>query len=173
MEIVAPKSTDARPAATPEGFRGAARGKGIRYPDDIKAKALTMYAADGPAATERAFGIPQGTITRWARLSGVVCISTTKASAEAANTATLTRRLVIREKLLKCVELILDDICIGHEARERKDNAMAAAILLDKFRLEQGEPTGREEVRHDYSNRSDEDLIAEANAITRESAPHP
>jgi hypothetical protein len=169
---VAAGTTDVRQAATPAGERRAARGK-TYYSPGFKAKALAVYMTDGPAAAARSLGIPQSTLKMWAGKAGMHTSMGTKTMTEAALNARNAIRERVRGKLLNCVDLILDDISAGSEARERKDNATAAAILLDKFRLEVGEPTGREEVRHDYSDRSDEDLIAEANAITREAAPHP
>ncbi len=144
--------------------------QGTRYSDDFKAEVLAMYEVDGPAAAGHLYGVPRPTVNGWARRYGFVYVSGSKNATAAACNATKTLRERVRGKLLACVDLILDDIEANALARDRKDNAMAAAILLDKFRLEVGEVTGREEVRHDYSERPDSELIREAESILQEAA---
>jgi hypothetical protein len=48
--------------------------------------------------------------------------------------------------------------------------ATAAAILLDKYRLEQGEVQASQEFRHEFADKSDADLMREAEALLREGA---
>jgi len=158
------------------------------YTDDFKAEALAVYESDGPAATARLYEMPVRTLKDWAKLHGVHTGADSKAMTETANACLTARRARIRVKLAERAEEMLDrmaegmDIWVGSGATPVKvtidkppasvcrEFATSCGILIDKLRLEQGESTSREEVRHDYSDRSDEDLIAEANRITRDAA---
>ncbi len=41
------------------------------YPPDVRARALRVYAEDGPAAAARATGVPSGTVRQWAFRAGI------------------------------------------------------------------------------------------------------
>jgi transposase-like protein len=160
--------------------------KNPEYSDVFKDEVLATYVEKGPAEASRVHGIPTRTIGRWAKRAGAVPKDTTKMVAAAARMAVNTRRMVVREKLLCRVEEALDRMNESHTAYVGKDAtpveldkppasvckdlAYVVGILLDKFRLEVGDVTGREEVRHDYANRSDASLIEEAEAILRAAA---
>jgi len=141
------------------------------YSWDFKAEVLAMYEVDGPAAAAREFEMPVRTIMSWAQRRGLHTMAGTKKATEAARNARQVKRELIRSLLLDCIVVALGEVLReGAESRERKDNATTAAILIDKVRLELGEATAREEVRHDYADLPDEDLIAEAEGILRAAA---
>ena len=157
-----------------------------KYSDDFKAEALAVYVEDGPAATARLYGMPVRTLQSWAQRMGLRTAADTKTETEAACAKNQELRAKLRTKLLeKCVDMLerMDSPHYEYQGREQErvvypvagakecqSYATALGIMLDKFRLEVGEPTGREEVRHDYSDRSDADLIREAEGILRDAA---
>jgi len=124
-------------------------------------EALKLYLEEGPSAASRATGIPSGTIRSWASRAGVQRARTQKQAAaiEASMMRQAEKREELRELLLdRAVELLhrLDDPHIdfrGKDARQvtfpkpggmdSKNYATAAAILIDKYRLEMGEATAR------------------------------
>lgn len=133
--------------------------------------------------------MPLRTLKRWATRVGVRTEADTAEMTTAAVAKCDSLRTQLRTRLMeKCLDM-LDRMDSPHYeyqgreqervvypvagARECQSYATALGIMLDKYRLEQGEATGREEVRHEYTDRSDEDLIAEANAIAREAASNP
>ena len=156
------------------------------YSWDFRAEVLAVYEVDGPAVASRLYSVPRRTLQGWAKRAGLSTEANTKLATQAASKAQAARRIAVRAKLLQRVEEMLDRMdsmqimYVGKDAVEVqldkppasvcKDFATTVGILLDKFRLEVGEPTGREEVRHDYSDRSDEDLIREAEGILRDAA---
>ena len=158
------------------------------YSWDFKAEVLAVYEVDGPAAAARLYGVARNTVQTWARAAGISTSNETKRATEAALASLNARRLRIRDKLAERAEEMLDrmgesmTIYVGSGATpipievERpsasvcKDLATTAAILVDKLRLEAGEATERSEVHHDYTDRSDDDLIREAESILRAAA---
>jgi len=162
--------------------------RGKTYTEAQRAAVVAVYESQGLAAAHKATGVSKASIAKWAKLAGVITSSgeKTQAATEARMVAVAERRSRVKEKLLTRVEELLDRVSgtytayVGKDAVPVemdappagvcKDLAMAVGILLDKFRLESGEVTGREEVRHDFSAASDSDLIAEAEAILREAS---
>lgn len=131
-----------------------------QYTPEQKTEALAVYATDGLAAAVRATGIPKGTIRSWADRTGTSTVAPAERTAAAVEAATARRaelREDLRTKLLeKAVDMLerIDDPHVDFRGNtaERIDlerpsasdcqrYATAAAILLDKFRLEMGEAT--------------------------------
>lgn len=134
------------------------------YTDAQKTSALAIYATDGLAAAVRATGIPKGTIKSWADRTGTRTVAPaerTAAAVEAASARRAELRDDLRTKLLeKAVDMLerIDDPHVDFRgntaerieldrpsASDCQRYATAAAILLDKFRLEMGEATDRSE----------------------------
>jgi transposase-like protein len=166
------------------------------YSQEEKDKALAMYVESGLAEAVRQTGIPKGTIESWARRSGLqtFAVEKTRAATEtmeakiAATRAHLKWRLIARAVEL---EARMDEPHIDFKsagplgpmevtfpkatAQGCQQYATAIGILIDKFRLESGEVTGREEVKHgfDFGHLSDDELerktrevLSEAESIT-------
>lgn len=156
------------------------------YSDSERADALKVCEQVGLYSAVKQTGIPRATLFSWMQKAGVKTSNSekTQAATEAHLANIEERRARIRAKLLQRAEQLLDRVTgsytthVGREATPVqtdvppaaacKDLAVAVGILIDKFRLECGEVTGREEVRHDYSERTDSDLIAEAERILAE-----
>lgn len=134
---------------------------GTSYTDEQKAEALELYMEHGPAEASRLCDIPSGTIRSWAYRADLPRLRYQQ-TAEATEAATA-RRDLKREELR---ELLLDQsIDLLHrmnaehkdyrgkdavavywdraQSGSTKDYATAAAILIDKYRLEMGEATAR------------------------------
>ena len=104
-----------------------------KYTQEQRDEALALYRTDGPTAVEKKLGIPKGTVTRWAKETGVetVSVSTTRAGTEAASVYAKSRRAEL-------AKLLLDD---AHRLREQlwqparlvsfggKDNTLAETML--------------------------------------------
>lgn len=133
------------------------------YTDKQKTEALELYMEHGPAEASRQCDIPSGTIRSWAYRADLPRLRYEKT--EAATKASSARAELKREELR---ELLLDQAVDllhrmnsphkdfkGKDADEvwwdlapsgaTKDYATAAAILIDKYRLEMGEATSRTE----------------------------
>lgn len=135
------------------------------YTDEQKAEALALYVEAGPTAVAVQLGIPKQTVQQWARADGLRTVRNER-TAEAVEAARVDRELTrerLRDAMLaKALDLIdrMDDEHIDFRGKDAKrvtfpkpspsgcqSYATAAAILLDKVRLELGEVTGRTEVR--------------------------
>jgi transposase-like protein len=155
------------------------------YSWDFKAEVLAVYQVDGPASAAREYGISRDCVQRWARAAGLSTSAETKKQTEAALDSLAARRLRIRDKLAEYAEKTLDRLgedftfatkdgiiitLDGPPPGACKDLCTAAAILIDKLRLEAGEATTRGEVVHDYAKLSDAELIEEAERILSDAA---
>jgi hypothetical protein len=152
---------------------------------------MDLYVEFGPAEAARLTGISRGYICRMAKAEGLQCLSAwrneTNTIASAAKAAR--KRAQLQELMLDtAIDLVqrthrphieymmqgtLGPVKVTYDlppASSCKAYATSAAILLDKYRLEKGEVTGRDEHRHEFSTRTDDDLIAEAEALLREAA---
>ena len=137
------------------------------YTDAEKKRALDLYVLYGPCRASRETGIHKGTITRWAKKLGLETKSLVRmAEANEAREARITsKRLQLKELLIsKAVDLArrMDEPHIDFKgsgnlgpteveypkapAAACQNYATSIGILIDKFRLENGEVTGREEV---------------------------
>jgi hypothetical protein len=162
------------------------------YSWDYRAEVLALYVEDGPAATAKLYGMPRRTIQNWAKAAALGTSASSKKTTEAALISQAARRAIVHDLLIQRVQEMLERMdspmttWVGSGATpveveiERppasvcKDLATTAGILLDKFRLEAGESTSREEVLHEYPDiaaLSDDELeaaiVREAEGITR------
>ncbi|MEX2439673.1 MAG: transposase [Actinomycetota bacterium] len=137
-----------------------------RYSAAEKETALALYVDVGPKEAARRTGIAQGTIASWARRAGVKTRTTSKAQAatEAAAAKAEQLRAELRIKLLEKANEALDLMDKPHidfrgkDAQEvqfprasptgYREYAVTVGILLDKFRLENGESTDRKAIAH-------------------------
>jgi len=74
-----------------------------KYTQEQRDEALALYHTDGPTAVEKKLGIPKGTVTRWAKETGVetVSVSATRAGTEAASVYAKARRVELATLLLE------------------------------------------------------------------------
>lgn len=133
------------------------------YTDKERRDAVALVAEHGLAYTWRETGIPKPTLARWADDAGVERTGTEKTRAA---TAALTERhahlrQVVRLELLEKVADLIERMDAPHVEFKGKDAdkveypiapagavqnyATSIGILIDKYRLEMGEATGREE----------------------------
>jgi transposase-like protein len=162
-----------------------------KYTPEQKQEALASVVAVGQSATAKQMGIPVGTVSVWARRAGVKAsyVEKMREATEAKEAKNKALRAELHGLLLEqAVKLMkrMDDPHIDFKpggalgpvevtfpvapAAACQHYATSVGILIDKYRLENGEVTGREEVRHDFSSRSTDDLIAEAESILRDAA---
>jgi transposase-like protein len=132
-----------------------------RYDDDTKARAVALAVEHGPTEAGRLTGVKPGTIRSWCSRSGVAteAAERTAAATDAAKARRETKREELRTLLIeKAVDLVnrMDEEHIDFRGKDAgrvtfpkapaqacQQYATAAAILLDKFRLELGESTDR------------------------------
>lgn len=126
------------------------------YSWDFKAEVLATYEVDGPAATARLYGMPVWTLKSWATTLGLHTSAETKKATETARAKNEVLRAELRTKLLeKCVDMLgrMDSPHYEYQGRQQErvvypvagakecqSYATALGIMLDKFRLEVGEP---------------------------------
>ena len=134
-----------------------------KYTPDQKTEALELYVEHGPAEASRQCGIPSGTIRSWAYRADLPRLryeKTTEAT-KAAQAGAEQKRSELRELLLDQAIDLLHRMNAPHKdfkgkdattvwwdtapSGATKDYATAAAILIDKYRLEMGEATNRVE----------------------------
>lgn len=136
-----------------------------KYTPQERLDALAIYEKDGLATAARATGFPKGTIVAWAHHAGIQGPKPESVlAANAHHKAELeVRRTKLRGELLfKALDLLerMDKPHTDFKGKEAleveypiapaaavRDYANAAGILIDKFRLEMGEATGRTESR--------------------------
>ena len=137
------------------------------YSPERKAEALAACAEWGQYRASKELGIPQRTIGRWAQAAGIVSRrdEKLKAAHEAYEANIAVKRAELKQLLIdKAVDLAhrMDEEHIDFKsagpagpmevtypkatAQACQQYATAIGILIDKFRLESGEVTGREEV---------------------------
>lgn len=136
------------------------------WPPELKAEALRIWQAEGPAAASKATGIPNGTIGAWAVRAALQPLHRNRVPL-AALEVIREQRAAMREELeLRMLEVALrlvqrieqphvELVSSGGvvqpvelpvaPAKAAQAYATAAAILLDKYRLERGEATDRTE----------------------------
>lgn len=148
-----------------------------KYSDERRQEALTAYTEHGAAEASRRLDIPARTIRDWANKAGVVAAADTKKT----ETARATQERRITEKRAKLRELMLDQAIdlMGRmndphidfkgtgaqqveyptpRSGDVRNYAVAVAVLVDKFRLESGDPTAHQ--HHTGDNQLDKDLQA-------------
>lgn len=138
------------------------------YTAEETTDALAVYVEHGLATAHRETGIPKSTLQKWARREGLDLGAIAGAHAERTLNASAARaqscealRLELREQLLVVAGGLLDRIDMVHIEFRGKDAAQveypnapasacrdyvwSTAVLIDKYRLEVGEVTGRTE----------------------------
>lgn len=153
------------------------------YTDAERVQALALYETDGPTAVEERLGVPKQTVSDWAKAAGVRTVRNERTAA-AVDAARLDRELVreqLRDEMLRrALDLLgrMDEPHVDFKGKDASEvtypkpspsgcqsYATAAAILLDKFRLEVGEVTGRTETRtSDHLDREIEELVEQLQA---------
>lgn len=141
-----------------------------KYSDDLKARALELYAEHGPAEAHRMLRddgheIPKGTLFGWAHRDGVHGgdSSQTKAATEKARARMESKRIAIAEWLLDQASELLDRmdeeqidfrgkdadkvVFPRANAKDVQSLAIAAAVCIDKSQLLAGEATAINEER--------------------------
>lgn len=148
------------------------------YTAEQKAEALRLYVEVGLCQSAKLTGIPKSTIRDWAKAEGIHTDGSAKtvAATEAAKAKADRLRKELHARLLeKAVDLLgrMDEPHIDFKgggplgpsevtfpkapADACKAYATAVGILIDKYRLETGEVTAREEHRHEHHSESDLD----------------
>lgn len=135
------------------------------WPDDIKQQALELLAGERTFYEVRdATGVPVGTLHRWAEAAGLEhSDEKTRAANERRRDRLAAKREAIAEQFLDRVEDLMGRMdephvvgylkngeAVVHDqgaSADCKNYMTAAAIALDKFRLEMGEVTSRTETR--------------------------
>lgn len=154
------------PAARKKGGGRKAVPPRKPYPEQKREQALALYVSHGPREASRRTKIPANTISSWARRAGLKTKveSITEKATAAAQAQAEKRRARIRAELLAKIEDILTRMDAEHidfrgkDARKVtfpkpsptgvREYAVAIGVLLDKYRLEMGEVTGRQSFEH-------------------------
>lgn len=156
----------------------------MKYTDEQKQEALNLYVEHGATEAAHLTSIPKRTLLRWATDAGMAQARAKKTEAARTQLARQqdARRLQLQNLLLeKAVDLIqrMDKPHIDFRGKDEieypiatsgdvRNYATAAAILIDKFRLERGESTSRTEVTSD-----DSDIDREVRRLVDELARQP
>ena len=135
------------------------------YTEDEKRDALLAYVDHGPAEAARQTGISPLTISSWARRAGVHtnAVAKMKEATEALRARQDEMREELRVRMLHKALDLIDRMDAPHVEFKGKDASLVTypvapagavqnyatsiGILLDKYRLEMGEATGRTEHR--------------------------
>ncbi len=133
------------------------------YTDTQKAEAVTLYLEHGTAEASKHTGISGRSITRWANATGLVSQDRQKTDQAREQLArrNAERREHVKTLLLEKAEDLLGRMDQPHidfkggkaeqvtypiaTSGDVKNYAVAVAVLIDKYRLESGEATGRVE----------------------------
>lgn len=147
-----------------------------RYTDEERVEGVRIALEKSVAEAAEAVGAPRQTVRDWIRDAGIdytpVYDEVTARRVEVANAAQAAARAELRTLLVESAVKVLkrlDRETIDFRgkdarkvtfpeapARDARDLAIAAAILLDKYRLEAGEATDRVETR-DITDQFDDD----------------
>ena len=153
------------------------------YTDKQKREAVELYLKHGTTKAAKQSGISYRSILRWAAASGIVSQdrAKTEAAREELARRNSERREKIKDQLLDKMNDLLERMDAPHVDFKGKDAGMVTypiatsgdvknyavsfAVLLDKYRLEMGEVTGRvETVGVDRAVQVVEDEIAKMRA---------
>ena len=133
----------------------------MRYTDEQRAEAIALYIEHGAAEAGRRTNIPARTIRRWAADQQLTAVKDKTLQEATAHLQVLQdkMRAELRIRLLETALDALDRTTQEHvdyrgkdakpvtweiaPSGDMKNYATTAAIMLDKFRLEMGESTGR------------------------------
>lgn len=118
------------------------------YSPKQKAEAIDLWKQHGTAETARQTGISTRTIKRWVKADPTAQADTKQTDTARRELARRTRerRERIRSLLLERTQDLLEAMHPdASRAGDIRSYAVAVGILIDKFRLEMGEATGRSE----------------------------
>ncbi len=131
------------------------------YTDAKREEAKTLYLEHGATETSRRLGIPRRTISNWTAGLAQAKDKQTQAARDHLATLNAERRENIKTLLLEKAEDLLgrmDEPHVDFKGKDAgqvtypiatssdvKNYAVAVAVLIDKYRLESGEATGRVE----------------------------
>lgn len=142
------------------------------YTDDVKARGVALYLEHGAAEAARILtnelgrNVPSGTIASWASRGDIASErhANNLDRVECARVSREAKREQLREKILdKALDMLgrMDEPHHDYRGKDAdrvtwekapadacKAYATSCAILVDKFRLEMGESTGRQAVEH-------------------------
>lgn len=156
------------------------------YTPDEKQGALVLYMDVGPAEASRQTDIPMLTISSWARRAGLHtnAVVKTKEATEALMARAENMRAELKVRMLHKALDLIDRMDAPHVEFKGKDASMvtypvapapavqnyatSVAILLDKYRLESGEATGRHESVSITDDMDDHERVALHDAIRAE-----
>ena len=152
--------------------------RGHVWSDEEKQRAIKLVAEHGLAHAWRQTGVPKPTLARWADDAGVERTGTekTRAATDALRERHANLREVVRLELLEKVADLLDRMDAPHTEFKGKDSdrveypiapagavqnyATSVGILIDKYRLEIGEATGRTESwTNDHADHESRDIV--------------
>lgn len=105
-----------------------ARAKGRRYTDEEKAAALTLLREEGMAAAHDVYGIPKGTLGRWAKAEGIDLTGAAVERTRAASAATAERHAVARLSTVQLLEQHVERAA-DYLSNVLEANAEAAALI--------------------------------------------
>lgn len=135
-----------------------------KYSDTQKREAVNLYIQHGTTKASQQSGVPKRTLLRWAKDSDVVAQARDKTDTARTELARVNaeRRERIKTTLLEKIEDLLGRMDVPHVDFKGKDAqmvtypvatsgdvknyAVSVAVLIDKYRLEMGEATGRTEI---------------------------
>lgn len=122
------------------------------YTDAQKADAVAIYVEHGLAEAHRRTGIPKPTLKRWLENEGIDpsettarSVEKTRAATEAASAGAAEKRALLQTELLDAAREHVAMARITLDGKDAQHWMTAAAIGVDKFRLEKGEATERTE----------------------------
>lgn len=115
------------------------------YKPQFRAEVVAYYRENGLAAAARKYKVCRTTVRIWARAAGIDTTRGTTDSVAKAVEAAKETRIALRTKILTVADQVLDRIAADAGARDCQALATAFGILLDKYRLENGESTSRSE----------------------------
>lgn len=127
-----------------------------KWPDDVKATALDVFAREGCPAASKATGVPEGTIRSWAKRegerAGTRLAQRNGVEVDVVRSASVVPWRDRREPLVRdlgdAVVETLDEVRTavkGGRLRDARDGAVTLGILVDKAQLLSGLATGRSE----------------------------
>lgn len=113
------------------------------YTTQQRAEAVALADKHGPAEASRQTGIPRRTISSWRTTTAQASIQKTKNARDTLKAQNETKREHLRQLLLDKAVAFAESLTPGDKAV--RTDATALGILIDKYRLEMGEATGRTE----------------------------
>ena len=120
------------------------------YSEEQRRNALALYKEHGPSKASRQCGIPQKTISSWAKRGGVQSDAPqkTKAAVEAARLKWAERRTDEANEAghdAQSVRLMMLALAMDEQTKKAQELATVYGVLIDKAQLLSGSATSRTE----------------------------